>query len=75
MACLPRVQQLLNASHRALHSGQYYFLSTLETLRKVISAASTYMYADDTTICCVGETVDKVTAMMNRALGELTNSV
>ena len=51
-----------------------FFLYTRD-LRKVISAASTYMYADDTTICCVGETVDKVTAMMNRALGELNNSV
>lgn len=76
MACLPRVLQLLKASHRALYSGQYYLPSTLETYkRQSINAASTYMYADDTTIYCVGETVDKVTAMMNRSLGELTNSV
>ena len=34
---------------------------------------STYMYADNTTIYCVGETVDKVTAMINRSLRELTN--
>ena len=34
---------------------------------------STYMYADNTTIYCVGETVDKVTTMINRSLRELTN--
>ena len=30
------------------------------------------MYADDTTIYCVGESVDEVTAMLNMALDELT---
>ena len=43
-------------------------------LSKANNAVSSYMYADDTTIYCVRDTVDKVTAIMNRALGELTNS-
>ena len=75
MACLPRVLQLLKASHRALYCGPILFSLYTRYLSKAINAASTYMYADDTTIYCVGETVDKVTAMMNRALREPTNSV
>ena len=40
---------------------------------KAITAGMTYMYADDTTIYCVGESVDKVTAMLNKTLDELAH--
>ena len=36
-----------------------------------VSSASLYMYADDTTIYCIGESVDSVTNALNNALKEL----
>ena len=40
-------------------------------LPEAVSSASLYMYADDTTIYCIGESVDSVTNTLNNALKEL----
>ena len=40
-------------------------------LPEAVSSASLYMYADDTTIHCIGESVDSVTNTLNNALKEL----
>ena len=40
-------------------------------LPEVVSSASLYMYSDDTTIYCIGESVDSVTNTLNNALKEL----
>ena len=37
-------------------------------LPEAVSSASLYMYADDTTIDCIGESVDSVTSTLNNAL-------
>ena len=40
-------------------------------LPKAVNTAMTFLYADDTTMYCVGESVDQVTATLNKALEEL----
>ena len=40
-------------------------------LPEAVSSASLYMYADDTTIYCIGESVDSVTNALNNAIKEL----
>ena len=40
-------------------------------LPEAVSSASLYMYADDKTIYCIGESVDSVTNTLNNALKEL----
>ena len=40
-------------------------------LPEAVSSVSLYMYADDTTIYCIGESVDSVTNALNNALKEL----
>ena len=40
-------------------------------LPEAVSSASLYMYADDTTIYCIGGSVDSVTNALNNALKEL----
>ena len=40
-------------------------------LPEAVNSASLYMYADDTTMYCIGESVDSVTNALNNALKEL----
>ena len=40
-------------------------------LLEAVSSASLYTYADNTTIYCIGESVDSVTNTLNNALKEL----
>ena len=40
-------------------------------LPKSLHAAETYLYADDTTICCVAETMDLLTNTLSNVLAEL----
>ena len=40
-------------------------------LPKTVNTATTFLYADDTTMYCVGESVDQVTTTLNKALEEL----
>ena len=40
-------------------------------LPKAVNTATTFLYADDTTMYCVGESVDQVTATLNKALEAL----
>jgi len=47
-----------------------FTLYTSDLPDAVISAA-TYMYADDTTLFCIGDSVDDVTRQLNKALEEL----
>ena len=46
-------------------------LRLLSDLPKVVDTATTFLYADDITVSCVGESVDQVTTTLNKALGEL----
>ena len=61
------------ASHRAPYLGQHVLPCIQVIYLKAITAGMTYMYADDTTIYCVGESVDKVIAMLNKTLDELVH--
>ena len=36
-----------------------------------IQSGSVNMYADDTTVCCIGKTIDEVSAALNQSLKEL----
>ena len=40
-------------------------------LPEAITTATTYMYADDTTLYCIGDSIDKVISELNKALEEL----
>ena len=40
-------------------------------LPKAVNTATTFLYADDTTMYCVGESGDQVIATLNKALEEL----
>ena len=40
-------------------------------LPKSLQSAETYLYADDTTICCIAEMMDLLTNTLNHALAEL----
>ena len=40
-------------------------------LPEVITTATTYMYADDTTLYCIGDSIDAVIFQLNKALQEL----
>ena len=51
--------------------GPTLFVLFTNDLPSRISAATTYMYADDTTLFCIGGTVDEVIRSMNLALEEL----
>ena len=42
-------------------------------LPEAITAATTYMYADDTTLYCIGDSIDAVPSELNKALEELLN--
>ena len=53
--------------------GPTLFVLFTNDLPSRISAATTYMYADDTTLFCIGGTVDEVIRSMNLALEELYN--
>ena len=37
-----------------------------------VTSGTVYMYADDTTVYCVGNTIDQVTTLLNNALEELS---
>lgn len=51
--------------------GPTLFALYTSDLPEAVSSASLYMYADDTTIYCIGESVDSVTNTLNNALKEL----
>ena len=51
--------------------GPILFALYTSDLPKAVNTATTFLYADDTTMYCVGESVDQVTATLNKALEEL----
>ena len=51
--------------------GPILFALYTSDLPKAVITATTFMYTDDTTMYCVGESVDQVTKTLNKALEEL----
>ena len=51
--------------------GPILFALYTSDLPKAVNTATTFLYADDTTMYCVGESVDQVTITLNKALEEL----
>ena len=51
--------------------GSILFALYTSDLPKAVNSATTFLYAYDTAIYCVGESVDQVTATLNKALEEL----
>ena len=51
--------------------GPILFALYTSDLPKEVITATTFMYTDDTTMYCVGESVDQVTTTLNKALEEL----
>ena len=51
--------------------GPILFALYTSDLPKAVNTATTFLYADDTTMYCVGKSVDQVTATLNKALEEL----
>ena len=51
--------------------GPILFALYTSDLPKAVNSVTTFLYADDTTMYCVGESVDQVTATLNKALEEL----
>ena len=51
--------------------GPILFALYTSDLPKAVNTATTFLYADDTTMYCVGESVDQVIATLNKALEEL----
>ena len=47
------------------------FSRSLQTTSKSLRSAETYLYADDTTIFCISETMDLLTNTLNNVLAEL----
>ena len=47
-----------------------FFLYTSD-LVEFVQSATVYMYADDTTVYCIGESIDEVSATLNQSLKEL----
>ena len=63
-----------NVAHGILQGsvlGPILFALYTSDLPKVVDTATTFLYADDTTMSCVGESVDHVTTTLNKALEEL----
>ena len=51
--------------------GPILFALYTSALPKAVNSATTFLYADDTTMYCVGESVDQVIAMLKKAQEEL----
>ena len=51
--------------------GPILFALYTSDLPKAVNTATTFLYADDTTMYCVGESVDQVTTTLNKAPEEL----
>ena len=51
--------------------GPVLFALYTSDLPKAVNTAMTFLYADDTTMYCVGESVDQITTTLNKALEEL----
>ena len=63
-----------NVAHGILQGsvlGPILFALYTSDLPKVVDTATTFLYADDTTMSCVGESVHQVTTTLNKALEEL----
>ena len=54
-----------------LRTWAHIFALYTSDLPKVVDTATTFLYADDTTMPCVGESVDQLTTTLNKALEEL----
>ena len=65
-----------NVAHGILQGsvvGPILFALHASDLPKAVDTATTFLYADDTTMYCVGESVDQVTTTLNKALEELAS--
>ena len=51
--------------------GPTLFSLYTSNLPEAITTATTYMYADDTTLYCIGDSIDAVISELNKALEEL----
>ena len=52
-------------------TGPTLFSLYTSDLPEAITTATTYMYADDTTLYCIGDSIDAVISELNKALEEL----
>ena len=55
--------------------GPTLFSLFTKDLPKSLRSAETYLYADDTTIYCIAETIDLLTNTLNNVQAELRNSI
>ena len=53
--------------------GPTLFALYTNDLPSAVTSGSTYMYADDTTVYCIGDTVDNTVTSLKRALSELNS--
>ena len=53
--------------------GPTLFALYTNDLPSAVTSASIFMYADDTTVYCIGDTVDNTVTSLNRALSELNS--
>ena len=51
--------------------GRVLFSTFIDDLPAAVQSAETFLYADDTTLYCIAESVDVATTRLNRALAEL----
>ena len=51
--------------------GPVLFSTFIDDFPAAVQSAETFLYADDTTLYCIAESVDVATTMLNRALAEL----
>ena len=68
---IPTKQERFSADHKGSVLGPTLFSLYTSDLPETITTATTYLYADDTTLYCIGDSVDVVISELNKALEEL----
>ena len=53
--------------------GPTFFALYINDLPSAVTSGSVFMYADDTTVDCIGDTVDNTVTSLNKALSELNS--
>ena len=55
-----------------IRSCSLYLLTTATTIQFIsVSSGSLFMYAEDTSIFCIGQSADSAIALLNKALGQV----
>ena len=68
---IPTKKERFSPDHKGSVLGPTLFSLYTSDLPEAITTATTYMYADDTTLYCIGDSIDAVISELNKALGEL----